>query len=91
LRIRTAPRPIPAAAHFARNDGGAQRLLGATVGGIKGRIDEEAEERRQLYREMAREPLHLWDHPRVGERVKDHTCDALPAGQITRQQSTDYI
>lgn len=55
----TVPGPI-AAAHFARDHGGAERLLGPPIRGIDGRwIKQEREDRREFTGEMRREPLDV--------------------------------
>jgi len=55
LGLCAADSAIAAAAHFARDDGGAQCVLGAPVGGIERRIEEEAEDGLEFGPQMRRE------------------------------------
>lgn len=48
LAIGAVPRAIAAAAHLPRYDGGPQGLLGAPIGRVQGRVEEEAEETREF-------------------------------------------
>ena len=67
----TVPGAI-AAAHFARDHGGPQRLLGAPIRGIDGhRIEQEGEERREFKSEMRREPLDIRHRARMIETAID--------------------
>ena len=52
LGLSTARRAIAAAPHFAGDDGGPQRLLGAPVGRVEGRVKEEAKNRFKLGDQM---------------------------------------
>jgi hypothetical protein len=75
----TAPRPI-AAAHFARDHGGPQRLLGTPIRAIDGhRIEQEGEERRKFNGEMRREPLHVRHRTGLIETPID-AIHQVPAG-----------
>src|SRR2546425_3144539 len=47
-----------AATHFPHRDGGADRLLGAPIGRVDGRVVEKRKEVRKLAVEMSREALH---------------------------------
>ena len=55
LTLGAARRSIPAAAHFARNDGGPERVLGSPVRRIERRVEEKAEDRFVFGRQMDRE------------------------------------
>ena len=75
----TVPGPI-AAAHFSRDHGGPQRLLGAPIRGIDGhRIEQEGEERREFNSEMRREPLDIRDRAGMIETAID-AIHQVPAG-----------
>lgn len=73
------PGPI-AAAHFARDHGGPQRLLGAPIRGIDGRrIEQEGEERREFKSEVRREPLDIRHRAGMIETAID-AIQQVPAG-----------
>jgi len=84
LSLRAAQAAIAAAAHFARNDGRSQRMLGAPVGGVEGWIEEEAEDGIVLGREMPREA------PRVGEATgspRKQAAEAIDIGPAGDRES----
>jgi hypothetical protein len=82
LGLSTSSRSIAATADFAGDDGRRQCLLGAPVGCIEGRIDQEAEEGRQFDRRMTREALHVLDRARIIKQVQ-HLVEEMPARDIS--------
>ena len=76
LTVRTTARAIAAAAHFARDDGRAQRVLGAPVGGVERRVEEKAEDGVVFDDEVLLKPSH-------GEPATRRALQKLrPAAQV---------
>jgi len=74
LGLCAADSAIAAAAHFARDDGGAQCVLGAPVGGIERRIEEEAEDGLEFGPQMRREAAGIGES--AGSR-RDQLIEAV--------------
>lgn len=81
LRVGAVRRAIPATTHLPCDDGWAQGLLGAPVGGIEGGIHQEAEDRWEFDLEMPREALDVRDRAGVGEHV-EQLLKEMPARHV---------
>ena len=71
LGVGPSARPIAPATDFARDDGGAQGLFGAPVGGVEVGIDQEAEDGGQFHRQMPGEAVHVCEGARIVEHVEE--------------------
>ncbi len=79
LTVRTTARAIAAAAHFARDDGRAQRVLGAPVGGVEGRVEQKAEDGGEFDDEVLLKPSHGESATRRALQKLAQPLEVLPA------------
>ena len=68
LAVGAAGGAIAAAAHFARDDGGPQRVFGAPIGGVERRVEEKAEDGVEFDDEMLLKAAHRGSR-RLGVRA----------------------
>lgn len=80
LTPRAARRAIAAAAHLARHDSRAQGLLGAPVGGVECRLEEEAEDGVVLADEMALKAPYRQPPTRRPLQQPAEAFEIVPAG-----------
>lgn len=78
LGLCAAGGAVAAATHLPGDDGGAEGLFGAPIGGIERRIKEEAEDRVKLDDEMRLKPLHLHVSTRRAREQAAEPLDQLP-------------